>query len=112
MSTSAFPPSDPRSGDRASEAEARRAREGTIGQLTERNVLVRGDESNDDLASLLSAVELFESKVASLGGDSFTNSPASSQPDEPSFVIPPRRSGESARAYADRIIDAADALGR
>ena len=112
MSTSAFPPGDPRSGDRGREAEAQRARENTIGQLTERNVLVRGDESNDDLASLLSAVELFESKVAALGGDSFTNSPASSQPDDPAMVIPPRNRGESARAYADRIIDAADRLGR
>src|SRR5829696_3227859 len=103
MSTSAFPPNDPRAGDRASEAEARRARENTIGQLSERNVLVFGDESNDDLADLLSAVELFEKKRFALGGDSFTNQPASSQPDDPEMVIPPRNDREPARSYIRRI---------
>ena len=109
---SSFPPDDPRSGDRASEAEARRAREGTIGQLVERSVVVLGDESNEDLSDLLSAVELFETKVAALGGDSFTNSRASSQPDDPAMVIPSRGGEESARAYATRITAAANALGR
>jgi hypothetical protein len=90
--------------------EQERARERTADVLSRRGVLLFGDENDDDLANLWSAVDRFESVVEARGGDTLTNSPDSSEPDNPAFVLPERQSREPARDYTRRILDAAVSL--
>ena len=89
-----------------------RAREHNVDILGQRGVRLQGSESDDELADLWSAVDRFESLVESRGGDSFTNSPDTAGPDNPAFVLPERGSREAARAYIQRIHDAAERLTR
>ena len=78
--------------------------------LQQRGILLTGNEMPGELADLQSAVERFEKVVRDLGGDSFTDSPLSSDPDDPELVIPERREGEEVTAYVRRIDDAAHRL--
>jgi hypothetical protein len=87
-----------------------RAREHNLDVLGQRGVLLFGDETDAELADLWSAVDRFESVVEARGGDSFTNAPDSSEPDNPAFVLPERRAREAAGAYVARIREAADRL--
>jgi hypothetical protein len=93
-----------RSADRE---ELLRATESVIARLTERKVSVFGGESPEELVTLLEAVERFEAFRAARGGDSFTNTPGSAEPDDPRFVLPERRETESAREYIRRVDEAA-----
>jgi hypothetical protein len=90
--------------------EQERARQRAIDLLARRGVLLAGNESDDELAALWSAVERFESVVEARGGDTMTNAPDSSQPDNPAFVLPERKARESAGDYTRRILDAATGL--
>jgi hypothetical protein len=90
--------------------EQSRAREHAAEILAGRGVLLTGDETNDELADLWSAVEHFESVVEARGGDTMTNSPDSAEPDNPAFVLPERKARESAGDYARRILQAASEL--
>jgi hypothetical protein len=90
--------------------EQSRAREHAVEILAARGVLLTGDESDDDLADLWSAVDRFESVVEARGGDTMTNAPDSSEPDNPAFVLPERKARESAGDYARRILQAASEL--
>jgi hypothetical protein len=71
--------------------------------LRARGVDLTGDESSDELAEILSSVEQFEAAVSALGGDRMVNDRYSSQPDDPSLVIPPRAADETPRRYAERL---------
>ena len=53
--------------------EQSRAREHTADILGRRGVLLAGNESDEELADLWSAVERFESIVEARGGDTMTN---------------------------------------
>jgi len=90
--------------------EQERARQHAADVLARRGVLLAGNETGDELASLWSAVEHFESVVEARGGDRMTNAPDSSQPDNPEFVLPERKARESAGDYTNRILQAASAL--
>jgi len=90
--------------------EQERARQHAADVLARRGVLLAGNETGDELASLWSAVERFESVVEARGGDRMTNAPDSSQPDNPEFVLPERKARESAGDYTNRILAAASAL--
>ena len=79
-------------------------------QLRHRGVDVDERESSDDLASLLSAVERFESTVSALGGDSMVNSLDTDEHDDEALVLPRRRGDESLTAYAGRVNQAAERL--
>jgi hypothetical protein len=92
--------------------EQARAREHNLDVLGQRGVLLFGDETDDELADLWSAVDRFESVVEARGGDTFTNAPDSSEPDHPEFVLPERRAREPVAAYVGRIRQAAEALTR
>jgi hypothetical protein len=92
--------------------EQARAREHNLDVLGQRGVLLFGDESDEELADLWSAVDRFESVVEARGGDTFTNAPDSSEPDNPDFVLPERKPREPVRAYIRRILEAADRLTR
>ncbi len=90
--------------------EQQRARQHTGELLALRGVLLAGNETGEELANLWSAVERFESVVEARGGDTMTNAPDSSQPDNPAFVLPERKARESAEDYSQRILDAAAEL--
>jgi hypothetical protein len=87
-----------------------RARQHVAELLAHRGVLLAGDETGRELADLWSAVDQFESTVEVRGGDTLTNAPDSSQPDNPAFVLPERRARETAGDYSLRILQAAAAL--
>ena len=87
-----------------------RAREHNLDVLGQRGVLLFGDETDDELADLWTAVDRFESVVEARGGDTFTNAPDSAEPDNPAFVLPERRAREPVTAYVGRIVDAAGRL--
>ncbi len=86
------------------------ARERATAVLEGRGVRLTGDEKDEELADLWSAVDRFEAVVEARGGDTMTNSPESADPDNPAFVLPDRRAGESAREYTTRILEAARRL--
>ena len=86
--------------------EQTRAREHAAEILAQRGILLSGNESDDELADLWSAVDRFESVVEARGGDTLTNAPDSAEPDNPAFVLPERRARESARDYITRILEA------
>jgi hypothetical protein len=90
--------------------EQSRARSHTADILAHRGVRLFGDESDDELADLWTAVERFESTVEARGGDTMTNAPDSAEPDNPAFVLPERKSREAARDYTQRILEAAARL--
>ena len=90
--------------------EQLRTRERVADLLARRGVLLFGDETGDELADLWSAVERFESLVEARGGDTMTNAPDSSEPDNPRFVLPERRAREGAEDYTRRILEAAAEL--
>lgn len=92
--------------------EQSRAREHTADILARRGVLLSGDETDEQLSDLWSAVERFESMVEARGGDTMTNAPTSAEPDNPAFVLPERKARESAGEYTRRILEAAAALTR
>jgi hypothetical protein len=92
--------------------EQSRAREHAADILARRGVLLLGDEGDEELAELWSAVERFESIVEARGGDTMTNAPDSAEPDNPAFVLPERKARESARDYTRRILNAAAGLTR
>ena len=92
--------------------EQARARDHTAGVLAARGVLLFGNESDDELADLWSAVDRFESVVELRGGDTMTNAPDSAEPDNPMFVLPERKARESASDYTRRILAAAANLTR
>jgi hypothetical protein len=88
------------------EEERTRAREHNLDVLGQRGVLLFGDETDDELADLWSAVDRFESVVEARGGDTFTNAPDSSEPDNPAFVLPERKARERVADYVRRIQEA------
>jgi len=83
--------------------EERHAREEAEYRLHERRVQVNPADSDEDVAELLEAVERFEAAVEAAGGDLFVNRIGSPEPENPAFVPPQRRPGESAGDYWRRI---------
>ena len=92
--------------------DQRRAADVAYAQLRQRGVSVTGDESPDDLARVLEAVERFEQAVSALGADRMTNAPDTNGPDEARLVIPARRDDEALPGYVQRVRAAADRLMR
>jgi hypothetical protein len=102
-------PEDDRLDPLAARDEARAAA-AISGQLTQRGVLLHGDESPAELADLLSDVERFEAAVAAIGGDSMRNAPDSAMPEDRRLVLPARGDDESVVRYGARVAAAAERL--
>lgn len=92
------------------EEDRARATEVAYAQLRQRAINVTGDESSDELATLLAAVERFEEAVSSIGGDRMIHSLDTDQPDDRALVLPQHRRGEPLAEYTQRVFDAADAV--
>ena len=80
------------------------------GRLMQKGIEVSPDEEPALLADLLSAVERFEAAVINRGGDPMINSPDSTDPQNPEYVVPLRTADETVENYIRRINDAADSL--
>jgi hypothetical protein len=92
--------------------EQRRARDHAIDMLEQRGARVHDSDSSEDLADLLDAVDRFITEVERHGGDTFVNTPESSQPETPEFVLPARGGCESVKAYRSRVDEATERLRR
>ncbi|MFL5620159.1 MAG: hypothetical protein ACJ79A_17405 [Gemmatimonadaceae bacterium] len=95
------------------DAERDRVARDIAGRLFTRGVDVRADDSNDDVTAIEEAVEQFESRVQSAGGDLMVDEPPrgqEGQPDERRFRLPLRHADESANRYVERLSRAADEL--
>lgn len=112
MSAGANPPDDieQQLNPHRAEDEAR-AVEHAADILRHRGVRLEGNETGHQLADLFSAVEQFERAVRARGGDSLLNTPESSSPENPVFVLPRRRADEDVEEYVLRIQHAAGRLG-
>jgi sugar phosphate isomerase/epimerase len=78
-------------------------------KLRARGVTLHGRETSDEIGDLLDAVEDWESAVEQAGGDLYVDE-GGDQPDNPDFVLPPRKAGERATDYIRRIEEAANLL--
>jgi hypothetical protein len=92
--------------------EERHARQEAEFRLSERGIAVEPTDSDEEVADLLDVIERFEAAVEGKGGDLFVNRIGSSEPEDPAFVPPRRREGESAADYRRRIETATEALRR
>ena len=80
------------------------------GRLFQKGIDVSTEEDPALLADLLTAVEKFEGAVEARGGDLMVNSPNSTDPQDPNFVVPSRKADEGLEGYIRRVNDAADNL--
>lgn len=80
------------------------------GRLHQKGIDANSDEDPSVLADLLTAVERFESAVEAQGGDLMVNSPRSTDPQNPEYVVPAREADENIEGYIRRINDAASNL--
>ena len=87
-------------------AEVERAMEQTRARLEALNVRLDGHESSQELVSILEAVERFEEAVQGKGGDLMVDESVRGkvvEPDDPHFVLPKRRPGETVEGFLDRV---------
>ena len=80
------------------------------GRLIRSGVLLSGSESDEQILAIADAVEAFEAARSAAGGDSMINTPESSQPEDPHYVLPRRRDDESVDQYVIRVRDAAESI--
>lgn len=76
--------------------------------LRHRYVPLFGSESDEEVLSMVNAIERFESAVSAVGGDLMIDSPDSADPEHPEHLIPRRRDDEAPDAYVARVHFAAD----
>ena len=76
--------------------------------LRHRYVPLFGTETDEEVLSIVNALERFEAAVVAAGGDLMVDSPESSEPEHPENVIPRRRDDEAVDAYVARVHFAAD----
>jgi ABC-type sulfate/molybdate transport systems ATPase subunit len=89
--------------------ELERAMRETKDRLRNRGVAVTGEESSEELVTLLEGVERFERAVELRGGDLFVDEGPGGitrEPDDVHFVLPQRRPEESVACYVMRLTDA------
>ena len=87
----------------------------TADRLRQRGVALTGRESNDELVSLLDAVEEYELAVERRGGDLMVDEAPEGktpQPDDVHFALPRRGERESAADYLMRIKERTDLIRR
>lgn len=91
--------------------ERRHVRDEFESRLREREVDLDGTETDAEIIEMIDAMEAFEARRAALGGDSFTNTMMSSQPDDEKLVLPQRRDDERARDWVRRVRAKTESLG-
>jgi len=84
-----------------------------VDRLRRRGVWLDGRETDEELVSLLEAVESFEGEVERLGGDLMVDEPVEGrveQPDDAAFVLPSRTPHEAVASFTARVRRAGAAL--
>jgi hypothetical protein len=81
-----------------------------LSRLEQKGVQLSAKASDAELADLLSAIDGFESAVESSGGDTMVDSPDSSEPERPEWVLPHPHDDESVATYIRRVNSAAERL--
>ena len=82
-------------------------------RLRRRGVALDGGETDEELVSLLDAVESFEREVERRGGDLMVDEPVGdrvAQPDDAAFVLPRRAPHERVASFTARVREAEAAL--
>lgn len=92
--------------------ERKAAKEELAGRIRTKGVRVHGNESSAELDDILTAIDEFESAVMARGGDLMSNSPDSTDPTNPEYVVPQRKAGESPTDYIGRVGEARRHLSR
>lgn len=92
--------------------ERQRVRDELDARLRHRGASITGSESDDEILALANAVDAFERAVMQSGGDLMVDTPESSRPDNPDFVLPQRYGDEDVDAYIRRIQQTAERIGR
>lgn len=92
--------------------EAVSLHEELIARLNQKGVRALETASDSDLADLLTAIDEFETAVERAGGDLMVDSPDSSEPERPEFVLPHPHDDESVATYTRRVKSATERLGR
>jgi hypothetical protein len=82
-----------------------------IARLDQKGVEAAAGASEAELADLLSAIDVFETAVENAGGDLMVDSPSSSEPERPEFVLPHPHDHESVATYTKRVEAATARLG-
>ena len=88
------------------QTEVKRAMEQTRARLEALNIRLAGNESPEELVSILEAVERFKEAVEAKGGDLMVDESVRGkvvEPDDPHFVLPKRRPRETVESYLDRV---------
>lgn len=92
--------------------ERKAVAEELAGRIRTKGIHVRGNETVAELDDMFTAIDEFESAVMARGGDLMNNSPQSTDPTNPKFVLPQRKAGEAARDYISRVRKARSDLMR
>ena len=82
-----------------------------IARLDQKGVQLTAKGSDAEMADLLSAIDEFEAAVERAGGDPMVDSPDSSEPERPEFVLPHPHDDESVATYIRRVNSAIERLG-
>ncbi len=90
--------------------EQRRARAEAVERLNDRGITISASAPVEAVVSVLEAVERFERAVELRGGDLMVDTRPAREPDDPQFVLPAQRDGESLQDFARRIWNAANRL--
>ena len=98
-------------GDREQPTDDRRRVANEIAdRLRRRGIHLTGRETDEELVTVLEAVERFEATVERRGGDLMVDEPVDGesprQPDNRRFVLPRRHEREAVDAFVDRIAEA------
>lgn len=80
-------------------------------RLDQKGVQLAATGTDAELADLLSAIDAFEAAVEKAGGDLMVDSPDSSEPERPEFVLPHPHDDESVATYTRRVNTATRRLG-
>jgi len=97
--------------DSPARADERNAvRDELEGRLVRSGVLLSGSETDEQIVAIADAVEAFEAARSAAGGDSMINTPESSPPEDPHYVLPRRRDDEPVEQYVIRLRDAAEGI--
>ena len=78
-----------------------------LSRLEQKGVQIGERATESDLADLLSAIAAFESAVEGAGGDLMIDTPSSSEPERPEWVLPHPSDDESVSIYTKRVNAAA-----
>lgn len=82
-----------------------------ISRLDQKGVQLSATGTDAELADLLSAIDEFEAAVENAGGDLMVDSPDSSEPERPEWVLPHPHDDETVAAYTGRVTRATAQLG-